>query len=282
MDPKYRSMFHFRNGDDLFLFHDKEIPYLSFRCLDQTGIVKSAFTLRQKKSGQSVCLFWHEEVDENRVRQDNAILAEELGGRLSGRVSAAQKHTANVHVVTEKDLGSCLPVSPIEETDALVTDLPGTWLCVSVADCIPLLFVDPVKKVIAAAHSGRKGTQKGIGRETVRVMKEAFGCSPEDIIATIGPGICAGCYEVGPEIYDEFAAEWPKEKRDAVFCRTGEKDHLDLWEANRIVLREAGLKEENITVTNLCNRCNSEWFYSYRADGKILNQIAACLFLREM
>ena len=271
--------FRYTDERELFAFHEDEIPYLSFRCLDETGFVRNAFTLRRSAAGVPVKLFWHPGEAEDEVRRFSAQLARQLGTDPDKRVSVQQKHTANVHVAGPADFGRCLPVSPVENTDALVTDQPGVMLCISVADCIPLMLADPVKKVIGLAHSGRKGTMQKIGRNTVRCMQERFGSDPKDILAAVGPGICASCYEVGDEIREEMEREWGKEKTEVLMKRRNGRDHLDLWKANKMVLLEAGLAEKNITVTNLCNRCNHAFFYSFRADGKIINQIAACLML---
>lgn len=274
-----RNDYQWKDDRELFCFHPAAIPYLSYRCLDDLGFVRNAFTQRYSESGEAVKLFWHEGEDPEIVAEFNAQLAKQLGTDPRRRVAAQQKHTANVHVVREADLGSSLVQSHLENTDALVSNIPDSLLCVSVADCIPLMFADPVKKAIGIAHSGRKGTMSRIGAAVVRTMQKEYGSAPQDIIATVGPGICRDCYEVGPEILEEFLQEWGPEKTGRIFSEKGEKYDLDLWEANRIVLEEAGLLPGHIVVTNLCNRCNSDKFYSFRADGRIINQISASLLL---
>ena len=280
---KELNIMKFKTTDDkdLFEYHAEYIPFLSYRCLDETGIVRNAFTLRRTAEDRDVKLFWHPGEDADEVAAFSAVLMTQLGTEAANRVSAQQKHTANVYAVTEEDIGKSLPVSHIENTDALVTNLPGVCLTISVADCIPLLFVDPVHRAIGIAHSGRKGTMQRIGEKTVQTMQKLYDSDPAEILAAIGPGICADCYEVGDEIWDEFEKEWGSVRTRAVFEKKNGKYRLDLWEANRIVLREAKLLSEHITVTNLCNRCNSSHFYSFRADGRIINQIAACLMLRK-
>lgn len=263
----------------LFNFHDESIPFISYKCMDDLGFVKNAITLRNDSSGTPVHLYRRPGEDLSEITRRNEQLMSQLGTDLSHRVSAFQKHTANVHVVKEDDLGSNLDRSHITFTDGLITDIQNACLIITVADCIPLCFADPVNKVIGLAHSGRVGTLKRIGAETVRKMHETFGSDPADIIATIGPGICQDCYEVGPEIYEEFKEQWGTAAADKLLKQRVEKYLLDLWTANQMVLLEAGLKSENITTTNICNRCNLEYFYSFRGDGRIINQICVCMKL---
>lgn len=268
-----------KDNNELFNFHDEEIPYISYKCLDDLSFVKNSFTLRMTSSNKPVYMF-----PENAPSLDDAkeccnTLASELGTDIAHRVAPFQKHTANVHVVTEADLGHPIDNRHIKNTDGLITNIKGAHICISVADCIPLCFVDPTKKAIGIAHSGRKGTQLKIGKIVVEKMTETFGSDPKDIIATIGPGICQSCYEVGPEILCEFENDWGREASAPLFKKHGSKYLLDLWLANRMVLKDAGLRDENIITTNICNRCNNDKFYTFRGDGRIINQICASLLL---
>lgn len=268
-----------KDNNELFNFHDEEIPYISYKRLDELSFVKNAFTLRNTASGKPVFMF-----PENAPSTDASVkcckmLASELGTDISHRAAPLQKHTANVHVVTKADLGHPIDKKHITNTDGLVTNIKGAHLCISVADCIPLLFADPTKKAIGIAHSGRKGTQFKIGKKVVEKMTEVYGSDPADIIATIGPGICQSCYEVGPEILEEFENDWGHTACATLFKKHGSKYLLDLWLANQMVLKEAGLNDANIIITNICNRCNKDKFYSFRGDGRIINQICASLLL---
>jgi YfiH family protein len=265
---------------DLFNYHDEKIPYLSFKSLDKLNIVNNAVSMRYTREGEPVKLYFAKDSDIKEVTEHNRIFMREIGADIKARVAPMQKHTNNVHVVTKDDLGTSIEKSHIEFTDALVTDMRNVPLVVNVADCIPLMFVDPIQKVIAIAHSGRKGTLNCIGLETVRKMQEEFSSDPDDIIATIGPGICSDCYEVGDEIYDEFSEKWGSFVANRLMKRYNKKYHLDLLRANKLVLIDAGLKDENICVSNICNRCNCDKFYSFRGDGGIINEIAVCLMLK--
>lgn len=268
-----------KNNRELFNYHREKLPYLSYKCFDELGFVQNAITLRSDINGDPVKLFYHPGEDISEITTQNAQLMTQLGTDLSHRVSAVQKHTANVHTVRTEDLGSSIESSHITFVDALITDIPGSCLAISVADCIPLCFADPKQRAVGAAHSGRVGTLKRIGANTVSQMVSEYGSSPSDIIASIGPGICQDCYEVGDEIWDEFVKEFGIKLADKLLYRQGLKYHLNLLETNRIILLDSGLKDENIIVSNICNRCNLDKFYSFRGDGKIINQICVCMKL---
>lgn len=122
-------------------------------------------------------------------------------------VSAQQTHTANVRFVTEADAGKgATRDRDYTDIDGLITDVPGLVLFTTHADCPPLYFYDPVRRVIALSHSGWKGTVARIGAVTIRRMQERFGCRPEDIHAAIGPSICSGCYEISEDVAEPFRA----------------------------------------------------------------------------
>ena len=122
-------------------------------------------------------------------------------------VCAQQTHTANVRIVTEEDAGKgVVRERDYRDVDALATNVPGLVLFTSHADCPPLYFYDPVRRVIALAHSGWKGTVSRIGEAALRKMKEAFGTDPANVYAAVGPSICPDCYEISEEVAREFRA----------------------------------------------------------------------------
>lgn len=99
------------------------------------------------------------------------------------------------------------------------------------ADCVPLYFADPKNKAIGLSHSGWRGTVGRMGEKTLKAMNKAFGTQPQDVIAAIGPSICGDCFEVGPEVVEEFAKTFSKKKMEAI-CHAGRNDrsYLDLWQ----------------------------------------------------
>ena len=152
-----------------------------------------------------------------------------------------------------------------QEADASVTDDPDLLLAISVADCSPLLFHDPIREVVGAAHCGWRGTVGGIAREVVQRMGELYGSSPEDIRVAIGPGISVACYQVGEEVVRAF--------RDAGFPGGVSypddegRFRLDIAAANLWMLERAGVPGENIWTSSWCTYSDSARFYSHRRDA---------------
>lgn len=180
-----------------------------------------------------------------------------------------QTHTTNVRVIT--DVPS---QEELQEVDAVVTHRKGFCLCVSTADCVPVLLYDKVRRVIAAVHAGWRGTVGRIVEKTLEVMKFHYGTEGEDVVACIGPSISLESFEVGDEVYQAFAEAGFDMERIA---RKYEKWHLDLWEANRLLLLAHGVKEENIEVAGICTYQQHEDFFSARRlgikSGRILSGI---------
>lgn len=180
-----------------------------------------------------------------------------------------QTHTTNVRVIT--DVPS---QEELQEVDAVVTHRKGFCLCVSTADCVPVLLYDKVRGVIAAVHAGWRGTVGRIVEKTLEVMKSHYGTEGEDVVACIGPSISLESFEVGDEVYQAFAEAGFDMERIA---RKYEKWHLDLWEANRLQLLAHGVLPEHIEVAGICTYQNHEDFFSARRlgikSGRILSGI---------
>jgi YfiH family protein len=154
----------------------------------------------------------------------------------------------------------------IPDTDALVTDQPGIPLLTGHADCPPILLYDPVKRVIAAAHSGWRGTVAKIAAETIKVMQHGFGSNPADIIAGIGPSIGDCCYTVGDLVVQEVIAAFGEEAAlNFLPLQSDGSRVFDLWAAIEYTLVETGVPPENIEHSELCTLCHHDTFFSYRA-----------------
>lgn len=151
------------------------------------------------------------------------------------------------------------------ESDAIVTNQPGIMIGVLVADCYPVLFCDPVQKVVAAVHAGWRGAANGLIGKTIAAMQQHFGCNAEDLQAAVGPGIGAHRYEVDRPVRDAFrsgSGHWDKiaEETRLGFWK------LDLRESCRLQLLDAGLKSSKIETAEECTCCHRELFFSYRRD----------------
>ena len=158
--------------------------------------------------------------------------------------------------------------------DAIVTNCKDTCLCISTADCIPVLCYDTHKQVIAAIHAGWRGTVERIVEKTLQAMNLQYGTNPEDIHAVIGPGISLESFEVGDEVYHAFQTAGFEMNRIA---KQYAKWHIDLWEANKLQLMHCGVKTANIEIAGICTYKQPDDFFSARRlgihSGRILSGI---------
>ncbi len=290
----------YANNNKIFNKNYENIPFLSFDMLDKLGF-PNAYTSRyssydettgEGSTGLRLARMKTETREECLpiIRGNMEILAESLGTSLDKSCITNQKHTNHVLAVKEEDLGFGRQDLHLQNIDGLVTDVPKAMLVAYGGDCPPVYIVDPTKNVIGLVHAGWKGTLSKIPEVAIATMHVKYGCDPKDMYAAIGPSICEDCYEMGDEIYEEFCLSWGQENTDSLMKRhpamdkdgneiKGGKYHLDLWEANKMTLINAGIPEEHIEVTNVCTMCNSDIFYSYRA-GKMENEQQAILVNR--
>ena len=266
---------------------NRGVTYLSFPILEDTGLVSHAFSTRlggvSKGDFATMNFSFTRGDDRDDVLENYRRMAAALGVDRERMVLTWQTHTTNVRRVTEEDEGKGIVRDrDYRDVYGLITDIPGITLVTFFADCVPLYFLDPVHKAIGLSHSGWRGTVKRMGQVTVDAMKEAFGTRPEDIIACIGPSICGDCYEVGEEVADEFADAFHEKYHDVILLKKQNgKYQLDLWKANEIVLKEAGIKGDNLAVTNICTYCNPQLLFSHRRTAERRGNLCAFLSLKE-
>lgn len=252
-------------------FDDKNtVPLLTFDALSELGLIKHGFTTRL--GGVSTGIFkslnfkkelgdTEENVSENyrRVAETFAITPERF-------VLSRQTHTANIRKVTESDAGKGVTRQrDYTDIDGLVTDVPGLMLSIFAADCVPVLFVDPVKKCIGACHSGWRGTVGRISRNVLESMTSYYGSYPSDVICAIGPSICKDCYEVSTDVADEFKKEFPGHTDEILLDKRNGHFQLDLWKSIQITLEEAGVLSSHIHTTDICTCENPDLLFSHRA-----------------
>ena len=164
--------------------------------------------------------------------------------------------------------------------DALITNEPGVTLVTYYADCTPLFFVDTKTKAIGLAHAGWRGTVGRIGEKVVKKMTELYGTDPKDIKAAVGPAISVCCYEVDKPCADNFYALGGLDNSKFIFPKDGGKFMIDLLETNRQILVAAGVKSDNITVSDVCTNCNSDLLWSHRATKGHRGTMCAFLCLK--
>ena len=216
-----------------------------------------------------------ENVEENYRRICGAVNID-----VSHLVLSRQTHTNNVITVGKEHCGTGYNKPEFSDVDGLITATSGVALVTQYADCVPLLFYDPVERVIANSHSGWRGTVKKIGEVTVNKMINQFGCRPENIIAAIGPCICKKCYEVDIAVYNAFKdAGFGDDTLNKIFESKSDGEHflLDLREANRLILFGAGITPDNLDIADLCTAENSEYLHSHRATAGKRGNLAAII-----
>ncbi len=263
------------------------VTWLSFPALEETGLVAHAFSTRMGGVSEgpfaTMNFSFTRGDDPEAVRENFRRMANALGVDRDRMVVTWQTHTTNVRLVSEEDFGKgVIRDRDYRDVDGLITNLPGVTLVTFFADCVPLYFLDRKNRAIGLSHSGWRGTVNRMGAATLARMHEAFGTEPQDVIACVGPSICQDCYEVGPEVIEQFAAGFAPEHHKTLFYeKPNGKFQLNLWEANRIILREAGVPEHQISVTDICTHCNPDLLFSHRRTGEKRGNLCAFLSLRE-
>lgn len=262
------------------------VTYLSYPQLDALEGILHGFSTRlggvSKGIYSSMNLSFTRGDEETAVRENYHRIADAIGFSYENIVLSDQTHTTNVRLVTESDKGNgIMREKDFFDTDGLITNIPGIVLTTSYADCVPLFFVDPIHKAIGLSHSGWRGTVERMGEKTLLQMKEAFGTKPEDVIAAIGPSICVDCYEVSEDVAEVFSHEFEKDKDKILYAKGHGKYQLDLWKANELVLLDAGILPEHLSVTDICTCCNPNLLFSHRASHGKRGNLAAFLMLCE-
>lgn len=206
---------------------------------------------------------------ERHVRRCRRALCQELGIDHDRLIMARQTHSTCVEVVDHIPFG----VESLDGVDGLVTSLRGVALAINTADCVPLMMCDCEAGVIAAVHSGWRGTVGLIAARAVEAMRD-MGAEPSRIRAAMGPSICRGCFEVGEDVAERFRRDFPD---DVVSAGRSERPHVDLGAAVRHTLIESGVTPDRIILPAVCPRCNPDRFFSARrlgvASGRTLSVI---------
>lgn len=263
------------------------VTWLSFPALEETGLVTHAFSTRMGgvSEGPYATMNFSFTLgdDPDAVKENYRRMAEALQVDLNRLVVTWQTHTTNVRMVSPEDFGKgILRDRDYRDVDGLITNIPGVTLVTFFADCVPLYFLDKKNRAIGLSHSGWRGTVNRMGNETLLRMKEAFGTDPADVIACVGPSICQDCYEVGPEVIEQFQDAFDKKHHEILFYeKPNGKYQLNLWAANRIVLEEAGVPADQISITDICTYCNPERLFSHRRTASKRGNLCAFLTLKE-
>lgn len=188
-------------------------------------------------------------------------------------VLSKQSHETKVLKVGTKDRGKGITKDrDYEGIDALITDEKGIILSCFSADCVPILFYDPIHKAVGACHSGWRGTKGKILQNVVEEMRKHFSSNPAEILVAIGPSICKEQYVVSEDLALSFLEDYPDLGEDTaspIQRISKDKFQLDLWDLNRRIALDCGIKEEHISISGYCTMENPELFFSHRySQGK--------------
>ena len=253
---------------DVFTVHTESgVTYLTYDALSRIPFIRHAFSTKLGEGTETVhpmdMSFDHD--DHDAVTKNYRLFCEAAGFDYYSLVASSQDHHTFVRVVTSAEKGVGIRrEKDIESVDALVTIEPGVTLCTYYADCTPIFFVDTGTKAIGLAHAGWRGTVARIAGKVIDTMRESFGTDPADIVCAIGPNIMRCCYEVDEPCAREFYALGLDSDR-FVFGKGNGKYMVDMLECNRQILVDCGVKAENITLGDLCTRCNNDLLWSHRA-----------------
>lgn len=266
------------------LIEGENIKYYIIEEFADTGLVTHAFCTKlggvSKGDFAELNLGFHTGDKKENIIKNRQRICNELGVDYHKVVAGEQIHSDNIEIVTKADQGRGAVgyQDSISETDALVTNQAGVTLTSYYADCVPIIILDPVKEVVALAHGGWKGTVKKIGHKTILNLEQEFGSNPEDILVGIGPSIGPCCYEV-----DDYVINLLKQSFDywnQLVTKTGDNSwRFDLWQANSRQVQDIGVLKENIIISELCTACNTDQFYSYRAESGTTGRMASLIKL---
>lgn len=246
------------------------VVFMKFKITEDVGFINHAVSTRHGGVSalpelKSLNLGFKTADTKENVRENYRRFCRSAGFDVNSLILAKQTHSANVRRATKDDRGKGIfSERDYTDVDALITNEKNVSLVIHTADCVPVSFTDVKNKAVGNAHCGWRGTFDRLAEKTLFEMKSAFGTAPENVICTIGPCICKNCYEVSEDLYLKFKEKFPYD--DAVICADN-KYFLDLALINKHVLKECGVKEENIAICDLCTCCMKDDLFSHRGLG---------------
>jgi YfiH family protein len=235
--------------------------------------------------------------EKERVARNREKFIDTLGAPEMTLIAMRQFHSDVIRV-------AAAPVAEAPKADGLITSTPGLLLGVQTADCVPILLADTGRRAVAAIHAGWRGTLARIAVKALGQMRMEFGTEPRDVVAALGPAIGRCCYEVGPEVAQAFAAQFPPAADwfDGPFEQLAHGEEplwlpwltmmppghvppparvqLDLRASNRWQLIDAGVPEKQISVSDLCTACRADLLFSYRREGAKTGRLMAVIGIK--
>ena len=205
--------------------------------------------------------------DPENVKENHRILCDKLAIESDRLIIPFQTHDTEILKINESfiNLSNEEKLDALYGIDALFTSLPNICIGVTTADCVPILFFDPVKHVIAVAHAGWRGTCDRIGDKTIHTLIDNYQCNPADIRVVIGPSISPEAYEIGEEVIDTFRNNGFN--LSEIIIHRNKSIYLDLWKTNKLSLESVGILSDHIEISGCCTFTDHERFFSARRLG---------------
>lgn len=259
------------------------VPYLAADGIEAAAGVAHGFSTREGGVSEGMWASLNLGVsrgdDPDHVRENYRRFLDAVGAHGGKLAMSNQIHKDVVRVVTSADWKT----DPYEkvgyEADGLMTATPGVALLVFSADCLPVLFYDPVRRAVAAVHAGWRGTAAGIVTRAVERMGDVYGSRPEDILAAIGPGISKCCFETHEDVPNAMMAAVSSPALQYIQIKENGKYAVDLKGINARRLERAGLDPAHIAVSGDCTACRTDLYWSHRKMGTNRGSMAAVIQL---
>lgn len=247
-----------------------ETPYLTYNALSEIPFIRHAFSTRLGGVSKGICesmnLAFGRGDDRETVLANYRLMCQSAGFEFESLCGSVQIHEAVVRRVTKEDRGHGILTERVwKSADALITNDKDVTLVTYYADCTPIFFVDTKTHAIGLAHAGWRGTVNRIAVNVIKAMEREFSANPSDLICAVGPVIGRCCYEIDEACAAEFKALSEIDTDRILTPKENGKYMADLALTNKLLLMSAGVKEENIIVSDLCTRCNSDLLWSHRA-----------------
>jgi len=271
------------NSKNMHILENCGVIFLKHKIFDDLSFINHAVSTRhggvsEAPELKSLNLGFKTDDSKENVIENYKRFCSAAGFDVNSLVFAKQTHSDNVRFADKNDIGKGIfKERDYTDVDASITNIPGISLVIHTADCVPVAFADPVNKAIGNAHCGWRGTFKELSKKTLSEMHNRFGTNPKDVICAIGPCICESCYEVSKDLYIEFKNKFGF---DDAIIQNKDKFFLNLALINKHILTNAGVKEENISISDLCTCCEKENLYSHRGLGPKRGLISSVICIK--
>lgn len=256
------------------------VIFLTIPSFEKTGLVRHCFSTRY--GGVSTGIYSSMNLGMSRgdnidaVKENYRRICTAVGIDISSLVLTTQIHGDNIITVIREDAGKGFERDGFDDADGLITNCSNVTMTAFFADCVPIFFLDPKKRAAGIVHAGWKGTALKIAAKAVVKMTAEFGSNPCDILVGIGPSIGLCHYEVDEPVYN---AVYDACKNKSCAKKIKNKYMLDLKKANSLILLNAGVSENNITIADECTFCFNEKYFSHRYSKGKRGNLAAFISL---